>query len=117
MKFLIDAHLPRRLAQFLTAAGHDAVHTLTLPNGNRTTDTEINAVAAAEQRIVVTKDQDFVDSLLLAGEPERLLWVTTGNIRNDDLLALFTANLGAIEAAFVEGRYVELSTTQVIVHV
>ena len=71
---------------------------------------------AAEQRIVVTKDQDFVDSLLLAGEPERLLWVTTGNIRNDALIALFTANLATIEAAFTRGRYVELSATHVIVH-
>jgi predicted nuclease of predicted toxin-antitoxin system len=116
VKFLIDAQLPRRLASLLIAAGHDVIHTLDLPNANRTTDAEINAIAAAEQRIVVTKDQDFVDSLLLANEPERLLWVTTGNIRNDALIALFTANLATIEAAFAQGRYVELSTGSVLVH-
>lgn len=31
MKFLIEAHLPRRLAAQLNSAGHDAIHTLDLP--------------------------------------------------------------------------------------
>jgi hypothetical protein len=38
MKFLVDAHLPRRLAHQLRAFGHEAVHTLDLPRGNRTPD-------------------------------------------------------------------------------
>jgi predicted nuclease of predicted toxin-antitoxin system len=28
MKFLVDAHLPKRLARFLKGEGHDALHTL-----------------------------------------------------------------------------------------
>jgi len=36
MKFLIDAHLPKRLAQLLQRLGHDAIHTLDLPGKNRT---------------------------------------------------------------------------------
>jgi predicted nuclease of predicted toxin-antitoxin system len=115
VNFLVDAQLPRRLTAALTAAGHDARHTLDLPNANRTTDAEVIAVAAAERR-VVSKDRDFVDSLLLAGQPERLLSITTGNIRNDALIALLTATLPAIETAFATARYVELSATQVIVH-
>ena len=31
MKFLVDAQLPIRLARFLQASGHDAIHTLDLP--------------------------------------------------------------------------------------
>jgi predicted nuclease of predicted toxin-antitoxin system len=31
MKFLVDAHLPRRLVLRLREAGHDAVHRLDLP--------------------------------------------------------------------------------------
>jgi len=31
MTFLVDAHLPRRLAYQLRAFGHEAVHTLDLP--------------------------------------------------------------------------------------
>lgn len=33
MKFLIDAQLPARLAEFLTGAEHDAIHTTKLPMG------------------------------------------------------------------------------------
>ena len=32
MNFLVDAHLPRRLAFRLRDAGQDALHTLDLPN-------------------------------------------------------------------------------------
>jgi predicted nuclease of predicted toxin-antitoxin system len=35
MKFLVDAQLPRRLIHRLREAGHDAIHTLDLPDGNR----------------------------------------------------------------------------------
>jgi predicted nuclease of predicted toxin-antitoxin system len=38
MKFLIDAQLPRRFAEWLTDAGHDALHTLDFPLKIRTTD-------------------------------------------------------------------------------
>jgi predicted nuclease of predicted toxin-antitoxin system len=62
MNFLVDAHLPRRLARRLQEAGHDALHTLDLPRGNRTTDTEINAISLSERRVVITKDADFVNS-------------------------------------------------------
>lgn len=36
MRFLVDAQLPRRFCAWLVEAGHDAVHTLELPKGNRT---------------------------------------------------------------------------------
>jgi predicted nuclease of predicted toxin-antitoxin system len=73
MKFVIDAQLPRRLGRRLHATGHDALHTLDLPDGNRTSDAEILRVADEEDRVVVTKDADFVSSFLLLGRPRRLL--------------------------------------------
>jgi len=56
VRLLIDAQLPRRLASWLTSRGHDATHTLDLPDANRTTDAVISTVADAEDRIVVTKN-------------------------------------------------------------
>ena len=100
MNFLVDAHLPRRLTQRLREAGHDALHTLDLPNGNRSTDSEINQVSARENRVVITKDADFVNSFLLTGLPYKLLIVSTGNITNADLEALFLPNIAAIVTAF-----------------
>jgi len=41
MIFLIDAQLPRRLARLLQQYGHQAYHTLDLPQQNRTYDDEI----------------------------------------------------------------------------
>ncbi len=62
MKFIIDAQLPKRLARKLSAQGHDVLHTLELPLANATPDIEIIALACQEERIVISKDGDFVDS-------------------------------------------------------
>jgi predicted nuclease of predicted toxin-antitoxin system len=64
MKFIVDAQLPRRLAKFLQSLGYDAIHTLDLPQQNATPDSSINGISIAEERIVITKDADFVDSFL-----------------------------------------------------
>ena len=116
MKFLVDAQLPRRLALRLRERGHDAVQTLELPRGNKTSDAEINDLSIREQRVVVTKDSDFVDSRLLQGKPWKLLLVSTGNIRNQDLEELFLANLEAIVSGLSSFDYVELSRSSVVCH-
>jgi predicted nuclease of predicted toxin-antitoxin system len=82
MRFIVDAQLPRLLAERLTALGHDAIHVKSLPRAGATTDAELSAFADQNSRIVVTKDIDFVDSHLLRRTPQRLLRVATGNINN-----------------------------------
>ena len=116
MKFLVDAQLPRRLATALKREGHDAVHTLELQNGNRTSDLEIIRIADAERRVVVTKDADFVNSYHITGKPKKLLLISTGNINNADLEALFTANLPAVVAALTTAGLVELTRSSLITH-
>lgn len=109
MNFLIDAQLPARLAAFLNRAGHDAVHTSALPDGNRSTDRQVAARADADGRVVVTKDRDFRDGHLLARSPRQLLVVATGNITNNQLLSLFELHLEAIVSGFEEADFAELS--------
>jgi predicted nuclease of predicted toxin-antitoxin system len=116
MKFVVDAHLPRRLAIFLQQAGFDALHTLDLTRGNRTPDSWINQLSLTEQRVVITKDADFVDSFWLRQEPWKLLLVSTGNIRNAELIALFQANLEQITDGFDIFGFIEISRTNVIFH-
>lgn len=116
MNVLLDAHLPRRLVAVFRAAGHDAIHTLDLPDGNATSDAEILAVAEREQRVVVTKDTDFVDSFLLHGRPANLLLITTGNIDNATLEHLLVQAIPAIAAGFAQHTYLELSRTALIIH-
>ena len=97
-------------------AGHDAIHTLDLSDGNRTTDDTINAISEQEQRVVITKDADFVDSFLVLGKPYKLLLISTGNITNVDLEALFVPNIPAIAGGFLTHDYLELSRTALITH-
>lgn len=115
MKFLIDAQLPARLARQLNDFGHDAIHTLDLPERNRTTDAEISRMADIEERIVVSKDRDFRDSHLLRWTPARLLVVSTGNITNRQLLGLVEEHLDAIVAAFEGAKLVQLTADELSV--
>lgn len=116
MKFLVDAQLPRRLALQLNALGHDAVHTLDLPAGNQTSDSDILVCARQSDRVVITKDSDFVTSFLLSGEPKQLLLVSTGNLPNTELEAMFASNHEALVNALAENAFVELNRTSLVVH-
>ncbi len=117
MKFLVDAQLPRRLAREISSLGGDALHTLDLARQNRTTDKEIRDLVAQENRIVVSKDVDFVDSFFLYRKPARLLFISTGNIPNDELVALLRGNWPKILTMFSQGDFIELSRTALTLHV
>ena len=117
MKFLVDAQLPRRIVRHLTLLGHDALHTLDLPQQNRTSDTELRTIAMQEDRIIVTKDRDFVDAFWLLGGNWKLLLVATGNITNDKLDALLQKKLVLICSILAWASFVEFDSVQLIVHV
>ena len=116
MKFLVDAQLPIRLARMLREGGYDTIHTRELSQQNATPDSIINSISIQEERIVITKDSDFVDSFLTMQQPYKLLLVTTGNIKNTDLEILFTTNLSLIVDLLSQHSYIELSRESVIVH-
>lgn len=52
MNFVVDAQLPRRMAAWLAANGHDAKHTLDMPDANRSSDDQVIAVADLERAFV-----------------------------------------------------------------
>jgi predicted nuclease of predicted toxin-antitoxin system len=116
VKFLVDAQLPVRLVGLLRAHGHDALHTSALPEGNRSTDTQVAAAADDDGRVVVSKDSDFRDSHLLAGTPKQLLVVATGNITNNELIALFERFLELIVESLSGADHIELRRDALIVH-
>ena len=116
MRFLIDAQLPRRLAILLRQRGHDVLHTLDLPEGNRTSDERICDLSESDDRVVISKDGDFVDSFLVQRRPHRLLHVSTGNITNLQLEDLLLMHEARMVAAFGNARYLELCQRGLIVH-
>jgi predicted nuclease of predicted toxin-antitoxin system len=115
MKLLIDAQLPRRTVGWFAAAGCDAIHTLDLPLRNRTPDKDLVALAEQQQRVLVTKDGDFVDSHLLSHEPSKLLLVTTGNISNRALEQLVVPLIPRIVADFQQHNFLELGPSGILI--
>ena len=97
-------------------SGYDVIHTRDLPQQNATTDSEINAISMQQERIVVTKDRDFLDSFLLRQQPYKLLLVTTGNITNTELVELFAKNLSQLVDLFEQHSLIEINRDDIIVH-
>jgi predicted nuclease of predicted toxin-antitoxin system len=115
MKFLLDAHLPKKLSTFLTWKGYDSLHTLDLPNKNATKDSEINQISIDEQRVVISKDLDFIESLLISNKPYKLIYITTGNISNKQLLEIFSQNIEKIVEYSREHRLIEITAESIVV--
>jgi predicted nuclease of predicted toxin-antitoxin system len=97
-------------------ADHEAKHALDLPLRNCTSDYDIIDITEREGRIVVTKDDDFVQSFLVNDKPSRLLLIATGNISNAELEKLIRANLKAIMSAFEMHRFIELGRDVLVIH-
>jgi len=116
MKFLIDAQLPGSLANFLSQYGHEVLHTLDLPDKNKTTDKQIIEVSVKENYIVVTKDDDFLETFFLKQQPSKLILVRTGNISNEDLLKVFTIHIKKIESIISENSLIEIFRDEIIIH-
>ncbi|RJP49879.1 MAG: hypothetical protein C4557_10585 [Anaerolineaceae bacterium] len=116
MNFLIDANLPRRLTRIFQERGHHAVHTLDLPAGNATADSVLLDYSEQNNCVITTKDSDFSTSFWLQNRPDKLLLISTGNIRNADLETLLVANFDQLISALDENRFVELTREHVIVH-
>ena len=108
MKFLIDNQLPQALARHLSEQSHDCQHVLDVGLAGAS-DGAICQYAVAQERILISKDEDFV---YLSGKPGatvRLIWVRTGNCRTKTLLAAFDRSWPAIESCFAAGdRIVEI---------
>jgi len=114
MKFIVDAQLPFQLALFIQRKGFDALHTNDLPDKERTSDDYIRAIAKSEDRIVITKDSDFIDSFILKSIPQKLLLITTGNIKNQQLFYLLEQNWDKIIKMFKTYNLVEMNNTSIV---
>jgi predicted nuclease of predicted toxin-antitoxin system len=76
--------------------------------GERLSDESIWSRAREAGWIVVTKDADFFDRLVIEGPPPRVVWVRIGNMRRRDLEDRFVAAWSTIESLLGEVDLVEL---------
>jgi predicted nuclease of predicted toxin-antitoxin system len=108
MKLLVDNQLPLALAVHLRGWGLDCVHVLEL-GLDESADAVIWDRAAADDRIVVSKDGDFLLLATRSGDNGRLIWVRLGNCRNVALLATFDRMRAALIRSVQSGqRVIEL---------
>ncbi|WP_028525955.1 DUF5615 family PIN-like protein [Runella limosa] len=116
MRFLVDAQLPSLLATWIREKGYEVVHTDDLPNKDETEDQEIRMYADANNCIVISKDSDFYDSYLIRNSPKKLLLISTGNIKNRQLLDLFRKNFSELVKLFPFYSLIEMNNTEIIAH-
>lgn len=108
MKFLVDNQLPAALAHYLTKRGFDCQHVLDA-GLVESSDAEICRYASAQDRIIISKDEDFFNLATRPRSQIRLLWVRLGNCRKQALLAAVERLWPKIEACLKAGdRIVEL---------
>lgn len=105
MKFLVDAQLPPKLAEWLRKAGHDAKHVQDV-DLRAADDAAVRAYANRNGMVVITKDRDFVPTDQAALQ---VIWVRTGNIGTRAMIDRFEAALPQLLAHLAEGaQLVEL---------
>lgn len=63
----------------------------------------------AEKRVVITKDVDFLNTYLVKKQPYKLVYVTTGNLRNRPLLDLFRSSLEQLLSELENAQVIELN--------
>ena len=87
-----------------------------LKTTNSTSDKIITEIAIQEKRIVITKDNDFLESFLINSKPEKLIVVRTGNIPNPLLLIIFDKNLELIKSMISRSNLIEITRTEIAEH-
>ncbi len=108
MKFLVDNQLPLALARALTEKGFDCEHVFELGMA-RASDIDIWRYAISKDRVLITKDEDFVRLVSASTNAGKLIWVRLGNCRNEVLIAAISSKLDEIIATLeLEGNIIEL---------
>jgi predicted nuclease of predicted toxin-antitoxin system len=114
VNWVIDTQLPHQLSTALKKRGQHAVHASELQAGHLSSDQAIVEHAERISAVVVTKDADFLASYEVHGTPKRLVYVSTGNIRNSELILLFMHFLDLMCEQLATGGLLELERDALI---
>jgi predicted nuclease of predicted toxin-antitoxin system len=108
VKFLVDNQLPVALSRFIVSLGCDCLHAIEAGLAEAS-DAEIWRFACETERIVISKDEDFLYRASKETATAGLIWVRLGNCRTATLLAEFERLWPRIQASLNAGdRIIEL---------
>lgn len=79
-RLLIDENLPDSLARRLPV---ECLHATDL--GEQPTDSQLWEHARKRGFVILTRDADFFDRIMLHGPPPKVVWVRLGNMRRAEL--------------------------------
>ena len=97
MKLLIDQNLSPKLANQLAGLYPGSDHVLTL-GLDCSSDDAIWNFAKANDFVIVTKDADFSDLVVVRGFPPKVLWLQLGNCTTAQVADVLRDNQPAVEA-------------------
>ena len=90
-RFLIDENLPKALGDVI---GDASTHASEI--APQASDTLLWKYARERDWIILTRDTDFFDRLLLFGSPPKIIWVRLGNLKKTDLVQVIRSRWKAI---------------------
>ncbi|MDX2377648.1 DUF5615 family PIN-like protein [Microbacterium sp. LRZ72] len=88
----------------LTEHGHLAEHVTDIGPGDAA-DLALWTYALENGAVLVTKDEDFRDMLLLRGSPPAVVWVRVGNTRRQALLEWFEPMIERVVTLLASGNH------------
>ncbi len=97
MRFLCDVHISYKIKNFLQSREYYCIHINEILLQDRTDDEDIAAYCNEKDLILITKDEDFLDSYLLKGLPSKLLKINLGNISTKKLIEIISKALPILE--------------------
>lgn len=96
-QLLFDHNLSPRLVKRLADVYHNSVHVSAI-GLSEADDRTVWQYARQHDYMIVTKDVDFGELLLLYGFPPKILWIRRRNCSTSDIEELLRASLEAIES-------------------
>ena len=103
MNFIVDTHLPPRLAKVLTEIGHDSWHVDEIAALDAP-DSAIWTIAQARDCAIITKDSDFLRLSLQSGGAVPVPLLRMGNCSRNVVIDAVCRRLLAVVAALTAGE-------------
>jgi predicted nuclease of predicted toxin-antitoxin system len=97
MKLLFDHNLSPRLVNRLADLFPDSAHVYML-GMDQADDREVWVYAQSYDFIIVTRDSDYNELLILRGFPPKVIWIRRGNCSTTEIEAMLRSHLPDIQA-------------------
>ena len=103
VRYLIDVNLPYRFSLW---AGEEFIHARDL--GERWSDSELWSYARAHDLVIVSKDADFSERVLVSKPPPRVVHIRFGNMKTRDFHGQMSRQWPEISALCADNRLVRV---------